>query len=181
MKNIKRYAKLLTLLNVILSLSALIYDLPAIKNIPLIYWPFIVICPIYPALLAVCWHKITRVQKINPLLIAFATIPSIIYFVGAALFYPLWMAHNGFNIYALGQVFWVALYGLQAIYLYFILRVNYRATLMVISFLATSFLIQHKTKTYGYLDLTNMPENQIISIYLILIIIAVAISVKNRR
>lgn len=152
----KKYYPLLILLNVVWALSALVYDWQAMRQIPVLLWPFIVICPIYPALLAIVWNRERIKKPQNSFLLAFAVFPSIIYLLASLLYYPAWMATNGFDWAAFGQIFWVLFYGAQAIYLYNKIKMPLLPRLSVAVFLATSFVVQYRSNTYGYLDFISI-------------------------
>lgn len=144
------------LINFIWAFLALIYDIPAILDIPFYFWPFIIICPIFPALLAIVWWQKYN-NKVNDYLFTFAATPSTIYFIGALIFYPTKMFFTGFNWLDLGQIFWVAVYGLQGFYLLSKYPTKKSAQILATSFLLLSFIIQYQTKTFRYLDFDNVP------------------------
>jgi len=155
----------LIILDLIWAVSALVYDLSAIGQIPIYFWPFIIICPIYPFLLAIVWYQKVRHNHINSYLLAFATIPSLAYFIGALIYYPTLMSAYGFNWLEFGAIFWVAFYGLQAVYLLFKNPIPKMPVILVLIFLLISFIIQFLTKSYGYLDFGNLDSATIIIIY----------------
>lgn len=150
---------------------ALAYDWSAIAQIPFYFWPFIVICPIYPFLLALAWYQKVRSNHINSYLLAFAAIPSTTYFVGAIIYYPTLMVLNGFNFLAFGSIFWVAYYGLQGIYLAIKEKIALVPLLCAILFIITSFIIQFFSKTFSYLDITGLDDLSIVLIYVFILVI----------
>ncbi len=164
---------ILIFINIIWAVSALIYDIPAIAEIPIYFWPFIVICPVYPALLALVWWKTYKKKKLNDYLLAFASLPSVIYFIGALIFYPTLMVINGFDWSDFGQIFWVAVYGLQGIYLLTNYSIKKSPILLVTIFLLTSFVIQYFTKTYDYLNFANVSASTLLGGYLVLALILI--------
>jgi len=177
----KYYLQTLIAINIFWAISALIYDIPAISHIPLYFWPFIIICPIFPALLAITWWQIYKKKKPDNYLLAFAIIPSIIYFIGALIFYPILMFQNGFNWLNFGQIFWVAIYGLQGICLLKKYPIKKSSIFLVTIFLLLSFVIQYFTKTYGYLDFSSLPSLILLGEYIILIIVSIFINTFYKR
>lgn len=155
----------LIILDLIWAISALVYDLSAIGQIPIYFWPFIIICPIYPFLLALVWYQKVKYNHTNSYLLAFAAVPSAAYFIGALIYYPTFMVSNGFNILALGAIFWVAFYGLQGFYLLITNKLSKISQLLAILFLVISFIIQYLTKTYDYLNLDGLSNQVIIIVY----------------
>ena len=133
---------------------AAVYDWEIFSKIPIYLWPFLVICPMFPALLSLVWAQ-SLDSKPNNLLLAFAAIPSLLYLLAALIYYPTWMIQNGFDWMTFGAIFWVLAYGLQAIYLLSKYRVRFIFTVAVALFLFVSFVVQYKTKTYGAQDFTN--------------------------
>ena len=158
----------LILLNLFWSVAAFVYDWPAILQLKYYFIPFIVICPIYPLLLALVWYQTLRSNQVNPYLLAFAALPSAIYLVGALIFYPTVMTKTGFDWSACGQIFWVAFYGLQGFYLLTRHHIKRSAILLAALFLIVSFAIQGTTQTEGYLDFSALSSKLVLSEYLIL-------------
>jgi hypothetical protein len=128
----------------------------------------------------ISWIYIAR-GKSNQFLIAFAAIPSLIYFVAALLYYPTWMILNGFDILAFGQIFWVAVYGLQGIYLLNNFKIKNFPTIIVGLFLVASFAIQYFTKTFGLFDTTNFSPWLVKGEYLVLVIILISTSIVQMK
>jgi hypothetical protein len=135
-------------------LVALVYDYPVITTLPWYSLPFIVICPIYPLLIAAHLSR----QKPHPTLQAFATIPPAVYGGLALCFYPLHMASNGFSWYGVGQMLWVLLYAIPAL---FLLPTRHSlGTFLACCFIGVSLTIQYYTLSYGYLDLAGLSAVQ---------------------
>lgn len=132
--------------------GALWVDIPKLPGIPIWAWPFVVICPIYPFLLALVWLKIYRKQKPNQYLLAFAAIPSAIFGVLALVYYPTLMATNGFTWQDFGQIFWVLFYSIQGWYLLIKFKIARWPTLLVSLCLMIKFILDYKFLTFGYLD-----------------------------
>jgi len=158
------------------SISALIYDGGIITKIPFYFWPFLIICPIFPFILALAWYQIYYKIKPSPWFLAFGGISSAIYFLAALIYYPAWMYINGFDILALGQIFWIAAYATQAFYLMKKFKLETAPILTTTIFLVLSFLTQWQTKTLGYLDFINMPSAVIAKGYILLVIILFTLS-----
>ena len=156
---------ILIILDLFWATAALVFDWSAIGQIPFYFWPFIIICPVYPFLLALTWYQKIRGNHINSYLLAFATVPSIAYFIGALIYYPTLMVSNGFNILTFGAIFWVALYGLQAMYLLIKNSIPTLPIIFVSMFLLISFIIQFLTKSFGYLDFGNLDSSTVLIIY----------------
>jgi len=148
----------LILINIVWAVAALIYDIPAIAKVPIYFWPFIVICPAYPTLLAITWWQIYKNKKPNNYLLAFAAIPSAAYLIGALIFYPTTMILSGFSWLDFGQIFRVAVYGLQGAYLLKKYPIKKSPLILVTVFLIISFIIQYSTKTYNYINLSVLSD-----------------------
>ncbi|MEI7792399.1 MAG: hypothetical protein WCI57_02860 [Candidatus Berkelbacteria bacterium] len=149
------------------------YDWEVFRQVPVCLWPFLIICPVFPALLSLVWAQSLDFEPSNCLL-AFGAIPSLIYFFAALIYYPTWMALNGFDWMTFGAIFWVLPYGLQAIYLILRHRVKFRFSVAAIIFLLVSFGIQYKTKTYGAQDFTNFSASLYNLDYLIMFLVALS-------
>lgn len=146
----------LIILDLAWAAMAALYDWEIFCQIPVYLWPFLVICPVFPALLALVWAQ-SLDSRPNSLLLAFSAIPSFLYFFAALIYYPTWMIINGFDWMTFGAIFWVLAYGLQAFYLLSKYRIRFFHTVIIAIFLFVSFVIQYKTKTYGAQDFANFP------------------------
>lgn len=182
MKHNKIYIFLIVT-NLFWSAMAFIYDFDKIINLPAQIWPFIIICPIYPLLLAVSWLFIYLKHR-NRLIITFSAFNSLIFFIAALIYYPVWMIINGFDLLAFGQIFWVAFYGLQGAYLVNKIKLNQPGLLISIIFLLLTFLIQCKTNSFGFFDTANFSQTLILVLYGVLslgtVLLAGVLLVKNR-
>lgn len=173
----------LVVLDLFWSAVALVYDYPAIIRIPFDLWPFIVICPVFPFLLMLVWLSVILRGKANPFLLAFAALPSLIYGIGALIFYPTIMYFNGFDWLGFGQIFWVLFYSLQGAYLLFEWSGTKSRThhgkfvpiILVLIFIIVSILIQFFTKTFGYLAFDLVPANILLIEMMVLITINILI------
>lgn len=92
---------------------ALAYDWPKLADYPLYIWPAVIICPLYPALLAYIWYKIAMRKRPNNFVLTLATVGSAFFGLLAPVFYSLVMLSEGFNFLTFGAIFWVAFYGTQ--------------------------------------------------------------------
>ncbi len=96
---------------------ALIYDYSEIFVRPFYLWPIIIICPLYPALLAYVWWKVSAGKETNQYIFALGVIGATYFGLSALIFYPLAMREEGFTWLAAGAIFWVVFYGAQGAYL----------------------------------------------------------------
>jgi len=152
---------------------AAVYDWEIFCKIPIYLWPFLVICPVFPAMLSLVWAQ-SLDTKPNNFLLAFSVIPSLFYFVAALIYYPTWMILNGFDWMTFGAIFWVLAYGFQAIYLLFKYHVGFLSSVCAAIFLILSFVIQYVTKTYGAQDFTNFSSLIYFVEYCILILLSLS-------
>lgn len=165
MKLGKKFKYFLVFINLIWAISAVIYDYDKIISLPFYYWPFILICPAYPLLLAAYWILEIRKKQSQPLL-AFVSVPSLVYLFATVIYYPTWMILNGFDILAFGQIFWVAVYGLQGLFLIISNRIKPVYLALVSIFLLISFYIQFLTGSFGFFDTSNFNQQIITTEYL---------------
>lgn len=166
-------------LNLIWSAAAFTYDAPEIFRIPFYLWPFIVICPVYPFLLALVWCFIKK-EQLNSILLSFAAIPSAIYFLASLVYYPTWMMLNGFDWLALGQIFWVTFYGIQGLYLIQKYTPAKSAIILACLFLVISFGVQyfvhHSNDKNSYIDYTNFSSVLLLGEYVFLVTATLVLS-----
>ncbi|MCX6810059.1 MAG: hypothetical protein NTZ65_04960 [Candidatus Berkelbacteria bacterium] len=162
----------LIFLDFIWSVSAFIYDWSKFATIPWFVLPFVVICPIYPLLLAIVWIKIFKKKNPNQYLFTFATIPSMIFGLLALIYYPVAMFYQGFSLNAFGQIFWVLFYSIQAWYLFFKYKTSTLPIILVLFYLSIKFFIDYKYLTFGYLDFSNIPR--VLILYFTIIAVSVA-------
>lgn len=168
----------LALLDLVWSLAAFLYDFPAIREIPPWALPFVVICPIYPLLLASVWLSFWRRFRLPSFVIALATLPSATYGLLSLLYYPLLMQQTGFTWNALLQIPWVLLYGIQGLYLLKTRAIRYIwACLSANLFLIASFLIQYQHKAFDYLDFASLTPTSLHFLLLIAIGLSLSLSI----
>lgn len=124
-------------------------------QINFLIWPLVIICPIYPLLLAFVWFQLYRKNRPNQLLLAFATIPSIVFGILALLYYPLAMFYQGFSWNGFGQIFWVLFYALQGWYLLKKYKVTQLALSIASIYLLIKLYLDYRYLSFGYLDFTG--------------------------
>jgi len=145
-------------LNLFWAFSATIYDWQAIQNIPFFYWPIIIVCPIFPLLLAILWYLKSRNGKVNQFYLSIIAIISFSYGLGSLFFYPTIMHYNGFDWLNFGQIFWVWFYASQGLYLLVKEKGNIWGEVVGISIFSVSVWVQIRTNSFGYLDYSTIPR-----------------------
>ena len=148
----------LVLLDLFWSGAAWWVDWPKLTTIPFWAWFFVIVCPIYPLLLAGVWLSVLRDKELNQYLLAFAALGSAILGIMAIVFYPATMVARGWDWNAFGQIFWVAFYSIQGWYLIFKYRIKLSPALIAFFYFLVKFTIDYKFKTFGYLDLAGTPN-----------------------
>lgn len=178
----QKYIYILITINLIWTASAIIYDWNNIIRIPAYLWPFLLICQIYPLLLAIYWVLYRRDKRVNEYLTAFATIPSIIYLIAALIYYPSWMVYHHFNWLAFGGIFWVAAYGLQGVYIFLKNNIQPRPMIATVFFLITSLFVQYRyIQSLGQFDFDNMGRYTPTLLILFLAISSIALPFIKRK
>ena len=162
----------LVIADFIWAISAWVVDVYKLPQIPPWAWIFVVVCPIYPILLALVFLKFLGKKKVNPYLLAFAAIPSAVFGILTLAYYPAKMVFQGFNGNDFGQIFWVLFYSVQGWWLVKNERLALIPILAVTAFLTTAFVIDYKFKTFGYLNFTLFPNSYITFLF----ILAVAVT-----
>lgn len=157
---------LLFVLDILWSAAAWIVDYDKLSTIPVWAWPFCIVCPIYPALLAVVWYKKAKKVAVNEWLMAFAALPSAVLGIMAIVYYPLKMVNNGFDIIDLGQIFWVLFYSIQGWVLLCKKTTNKTAVILATVFLVVKFTVDLVYLSFDYLDLFVLQNDQLIGLYL---------------
>jgi len=155
---------------------AAVYDWEIFSRIPIYLWPFLVICPIFPALLSLVWLQSLE-SRPNKFLLAFGAMPSVVYLFAAIIYYPTWMILNGFDWMTFGAIFWVAAYGLQGLYFLSKYCVERGQLFFVAIFLIFSLTVQYLTKTYGAQDFTNFSQTLFIAEYFIVALFVIIFSI----
>ena len=149
----------LIILDFFWSAAALWVDIPKLPGAPVWAWPFIVVCPIYPFLLAWVWIAIIKKRDPNPYLLSFATIPSAVFGPLAILFYGAFLEIGGLHWQDFGQIFWVAFYSIQGWYLLSTKKLKILPILAVVLYLAVKFLVDYRFKTFGYFTFDGISDS----------------------
>jgi hypothetical protein len=152
---------LLILFNLLLTIASLFYDAPVLPSIPLWAWPFVVVCPLYPLLLALYWWKRW------PWLAPFAILPAATYGIGALVYYPMLMHATYVNWQDIGTIFWVWLYAAQAWYFMRSAPLTTAPLILALLFLFASFSIQMITLSYGYLEYASLTPDMRLALFCI--------------
>lgn len=147
------------------SVCAFVYDWPKLLSIPAAAMIFTIICPLYPLILALYWF-FERKKWPNSIFLAFGAIPSAILIILALIYYPTQMIYNGFDLLGLGQIFWVAFYGLQGWFLILNRKISNMYILLTGIFLIIKLTIDYIYKDFGYLGMETLPQNILLIIYL---------------
>lgn len=172
----------LIILDFIWSALAMLVDFPKLAHIPFYLWPIILICPIYPILLACVLISTQRKRKPNQFLLAFASIPSAILGVLALIYYPAWMYFGGFNFNDLGQILWVAFYSVQGWYFLLKQEIKTVPVITVCLYFSIKLIIDYKYQTFGYLDigvLSHQAQTVLFSVAAVLLLGVTAFKLRK--
>lgn len=148
-------------LDLIWSALALLYDVEKLTTINWYLWPIVLVCPLFPFLLAIVFFKIIKGKPVNQYLLAFASIPSAIFGILALAFYPMLMLNEGFNIWGLGQILWVLFYSVQGWYLIIRYKIGITVLLIVDVYLFIKLTLDYYYLSFGYLDLDKLSNGQL--------------------
>lgn len=154
------------ILDLVWSLIGFIVDLPKIANLPFYLWPIVLICPIYPLLLAFVWYRYIKKKSINQYLISFAALPSVIFGFLVIPFYLTAMYYQGFSWRDVGQIFWVLFYAIQGFYLFEKNRISYLALMLPALYLMIKLFLDIKYQTFGYLNVEEIDPNALLVIFI---------------
>jgi hypothetical protein len=161
--------------------AAWVVDYDKLFIIPVWAWPFCLVCPIYPLLLAIVWYKKAKNIRVNDWLMAIAVIASSTLGPLAIVYYPLKMINNGFDILDFGQIFWVLFYSIQG---WILLRERISNKVAVISavlFLVVKFTIDLKYLSFDYLDFSSLQHNQLVGLYILAVSLSLSLGICNLR
>ncbi len=158
---------IIAFLDLFWSVAALLYDATKLSSISWYLWPLVIVCPLYPLLLAIVFYKITKNKPVNQFLIAFATVGSASFSFLALAFYPMLMINEGFDILGLGQILWVLFYSVQGWYLISRFKLKVLAIIAVNVYLVVKFLLDYKYLSFGYLNLDKLNHIQILMLLII--------------
>lgn len=164
---------ILAVADLVWSICAWIFDWQKLQTIPIYLLPFILTCPLYPLFLSISWFLIYKNKKLNLFIFYLGVAGSIVYGVGAVLYYPIYMSIFAFDWYAFGGIFWVLFYAIQAVYLLLRFNKGYSAVSLLAAgvLIATKIAIDYYTRTYGYIVDDNFPQ-----IYFAFIIVLMVIA-----
>jgi len=149
------------------SAAAWAVDWTKLDIIPIWAWPFVVICPIYPLLIALVWISLFKGGKVNNFLLSFAALPTVVFGVLSIFYYPLKMYFQGFAWVDLGQIFWVLFYAFQGLYLLRRYKIKLSASLPTLIFLVIALTINLKFKTFGYLSFDAFSDPSLCFLFVI--------------
>jgi hypothetical protein len=174
-------------LDFVWSILALVYDIGKLGEIAWYLWPLVLICPVFPLLLAFVFIKIIKNKPVNQFLLAFAAIPSAVFGILSLFFYPMLMYNLGFDILGAGQILWVLFYGLQGWYLVFSQKIKPKAMVFVNLYLIVKLALDYKFLSFGYLDLNILSSTQLTWLFVVALtglavinLIAISRSVTDR-
>jgi|GEM_PF-2447288 len=167
----------IVVLDLIIGTTALVYDWGTIVSLPIWLLPVIIICPLYPFLLAGVWWRLQN-HRGSTWLYAGAVIPSAMYGVLALIFYPMVMVATQFSWTNLLAEIWVWLYASQSWYL---LKkyppVKLFPIIVASIFILAAFLFQLQTNSYGYLALAVLSLPAKIALLTLAVLTIVGINV----
>ena len=153
--------------NIAISLLSLRYDAPILPTIPYWAWAFVIICPLYPLVLALFYYG-ELTQKRNDILTAIAVLSAATYGLAALAYYPLHMYATFYNWLDTGNIFWVWLYATQGWWLIRKLpRPHPLALTIATGFILCAFTIQFRTLSFGYLDYASLSNPERIGLLLV--------------
>lgn len=163
-------------LDFVWSILALVYDIGKLGEIVWYLWLLVLICPVFPLLLAFVFIKIIKNKPVNQFLLAFAAIPSATFGTLSLFFYPMLMYNLGFDILGAGQILWVLFYGLQGWYLVFSQKIKPKAMVFVNLYLIVKLALDYKFLSFGYLDLNILSFAQLTWLFIVALISLVVIN-----
>ena len=167
-------------LNIFWSAAAWVVDYPKLAEIPPWAWGFALVCPIYPLILALFWWRKLQGKSSGGLLGALAIYPPCVLGGLALAYYPAQMIYGGFNLNDLGQIFWVWFYAGQGWWLLFRQKVSPWAGVLVLVFLALKFFIDYKFLTFGYFDLSPLPQGVITFLFALALCLSAGAVLANQ-
>lgn len=156
-------------------------DFSKLPLIPVWGWPFALICPIYPFLIALVWLALYNQKKPSSYLFAFAIFGSAVFGILSLVYYPLKMYFQGFSWNDFGQIFWVAFYSAQGWYLLFRHKLKLQPAMLVGGFFVFSLAINFYFKTFGYLSLDKFTSTSKIALLFIGLMSTVAVVLISLR
>lgn len=161
------------------SLCALVVDIPKLSTIPFYLWAFALICPLYPAILAIIWWQYSKKITPNSYLVAFGGIGSVLFGLLAVLYYPILMTRIGFNWNDLGQIFWVLFYGIQGFFVLKLIPLRKLSKIIAISYFILKLILDFKYNSFGYLDLEALTFGQKFFLLVVAFIFIILVHLKK--
>mgnify|MGYP003479786959 CR=1 FL=1 len=154
----KQKLKYLILLNLLWSILGFFADYQWLSSIPVYLIPFTAICSLYPPLLSI-WYILKYYHKIPPnWLTLWILVGTTTYGLLAQIYFPLLMSWKGVNFHDIGSMFWVAVYGCQAVILWPYLKKPKPIQIsFVIAFLLAANYSHYFLQTFVFLTLTGYP------------------------
>jgi len=153
--------------NIVWTASAWMVDFTKLPTIPAWAWLFVLICPVYPFLLALIWLALIGQKTPNAYLATFAVFGSVVFGVLALFYYPLKMIFQGFSWPDLGQIFWVAFYSVQGWYLLFRFQAKIYPAISAAAFLVLALVVNYRFKTFSYLSLDDFSGISILLLFIL--------------
>jgi len=171
---------ILSIADLLWSVSAWIYDWHKLITLPVYLIPFILTCPIFPLLLSVSWFQIFRKRKLNLFIFYLGVLGSVVYGVGAILYYTSLMTLVGFDWWTFGGIFWVLFYALQGGYLLFRYKAGFNLASLISAgaFLGAKLIIDFTTRTSGYIVDDIYPQNYLIIMFVVMVAVFVLTLIK---
>ncbi|MDH4358416.1 MAG: hypothetical protein OEV37_00495 [Candidatus Berkelbacteria bacterium] len=173
----------LILLDLFWAGAALWVDIPKLMQIPVWSWLLVVICPIYPFLLALIWIQIKSGKQANSYLLAFGAIGSAVFGPLALIFYPALIVERGWGWNEFGQIFWVSFYSTQGWYLIAKRKFELIPVLVAGVYFLIKIFFDYKTKTMSYLDFADLSyakQNLILAVALISLSLALLFAMRSK-
>ncbi len=98
-----------------LSISSTVVDIPWLIRVPSALVIFAPICSLYPWLLFIWFGLFLWKKKVPDWFTAFLFMGLFSYGIMAWIYYPLYMSWNGVNFHDVGSILWVTAYGVQSL------------------------------------------------------------------
>lgn len=154
----KQKLKYLIFLNLIWTILGIFADWAWLSSIPNYLIPFTALCSLYPPLLLI-WYTLKYYGHKPPnWLTLWILVGTTTYGILAQIYFPLLMSWKGINFHDIGSMFWVAVYGLQALIVWkYLEKPKFLEILWVVAFLATADYCHYFLKTFVDLTLPGYP------------------------
>lgn len=154
----KKKLKLFIFLYLAWSLIGFYADSEWFSMIPSYLVPLTAICSLYPPLLAI-WYSLRYFNRPIPQWFTFWIIlGTASYGLMAQLYFPLLMSWKGINFHDAGSMFWVAVYGCQAIYLFpYLGKMRWYSVLPGALFILAADLTHYLVPTFVDFNIAGYP------------------------